>query len=678
MSVGAHRGRRLAPAPTAGRRRGRTRRIVIHACSVVLVAALIPISGVTLPDPLAVIADPAEPAWAAARTMGTGPLADMRNIAAQQPMCSGLTPDKLASMAMTPTFSETGAPTNRAPSPMTLSRWDNQSTLYAFGSPGTADKAFFHPGVGMWQFDSAGGWNLTAAGAINTGVSAMVALPLLRQRFCAASGTDQERRRYAWGPWFGCTSGTACEDTYNSLLVNGVLTIDQEAVDSTGGMELRTCNVQGIGTVTCGYVDPAKAQGYKGFTTFPPGNGVSPLTAPFYVFEAGGREYRYWLKVDTGYAQTIEADKVVTANARTGLTWRYNDNLCDVTAQRGSCGTTPPSTWSPVYAFGGSTRGEVGTGLNADGRLELFVIGPDGQLWHTWQTQPNGGWWTWVPMGGSYPLTARPAVAKNKDGRMEVFVRGNSNELWHAFQTIPNGGWSPHYGMGGTLSDDPTVGANADGRIELFARFTNGQIWHAWQVAPNLAFESWATMSGDWPTKTRLALAVNSDGRMELFGVAYDKQVWHAWQVAPNLWWTGWAPLGGSWPLGCDVAAARNQDGRIEMFAVQSDGRLWHTFQWVPNGWWSNLEVADTNLWSTAPAVIRDRSGRIDLAAIMSNGQLGVKNQIVPNGGWTAVQALGGSGGTQPILVANSDGHLEAFYVATNTAINHAWQLSPP
>ena len=41
---------------------------------------------------------------------------------------------------------------------MTLSRWDTQSSLWAFGNKSTPyQRAFWHPGVGMWQFDSAGG-----------------------------------------------------------------------------------------------------------------------------------------------------------------------------------------------------------------------------------------------------------------------------------------------------------------------------------------------------------------------------------------------------------------------------------------------------------------------------------------------------------------------------------------
>lgn len=620
------------------------------------------------------------PDGAAARTMGSGPLADVRNLAAAQSMCSGLTPDRLAAMAMVPTFPETGAPTNQAPSPMTLSRWDNQSSLYAFGTPGSADKAFFHPGIGMWQFDSAGGWPLTAATAINTATAAMQAIPMMRTRFCSASGTDAARRKYAWGPWLECQSGTLCESLFSSLLVNDMLTVDQDmGVSSTGGMELRTCTIQGIGTVTCGYVDPAKAQGYKAFATFPGGNGVSPLTAPFYVFDAGGREYRYWLRADTGYSQTIEADKPITANARTSLTWRNLDNLCDNTMNRGACGGGGPPAWSSVSFFQGMSVGETGAANNADGRVELFVVGVDGRLFRVWQATPAGEWASWTPMGDvTFPLNARPAVARNADGRLEVFVRGQDGALWHSYQLVPNGGWSPLESMGGSLSADPAVGTNADGRIEVFARFTDSTIWHAWQVAPNWYFSEFNTLYGVWPDGTRLALATNADGRLEVFGVASDSQIWHNWQVVPNGWWGGWVPLGGSWPQGRDVAVARNQDGRLEVFAVAGDGRLWATYQLAPNSGWGSFGVHDSFTYRSPPAVMRDRAGRLVLTILLSDGALATKSQVAPNLWWTSLQSLGGSGGTRPTMVENPDGRLEAFFAGAFAAIYHAWMLTPP
>src|SRR5258705_9149579 len=40
-------------------------------------------------------------------------------------------------------------------------------------------------------------------------------------------------------------------------------------------------------------------------------------------------------------------------------------------------------------------------GVNADGRLELFVLGGDKGAWHKWQSTPNGGWGEWSSLGGT-------------------------------------------------------------------------------------------------------------------------------------------------------------------------------------------------------------------------------------------------------------------------------------
>ena len=112
------------------------------------------------------------PRVAEARGMGSQPLDDIRFWADQKKAC-GLGTDQLAAMMLTVIYPEAGASGEQSPSPMTLSRYDTQSGLYAFGDKNTPwQRAFWHPGVGLWAFDSAGGWNLTAVGAISTWTAA--------------------------------------------------------------------------------------------------------------------------------------------------------------------------------------------------------------------------------------------------------------------------------------------------------------------------------------------------------------------------------------------------------------------------------------------------------------------------------------------------------------------------
>ncbi|MSZ93614.1 MAG: hypothetical protein F2584_05975, partial [Actinobacteria bacterium] len=150
---------------------------------------------------------------------GKGPLdairdaADRTTTSGPYSQC-GLSSIELAVMMMVPTYFEAGGP---VPSPMALSRWDNvnvratNANLFAFGqTTGPYVNAFFSPGIGLWQFDSAGGWDLTAADAIDVVTASNTAAAHIASKWCDASrdpywnANPQRRRAYAWGAWFGC------------------------------------------------------------------------------------------------------------------------------------------------------------------------------------------------------------------------------------------------------------------------------------------------------------------------------------------------------------------------------------------------------------------------------------------------------------------------------------------
>ena len=312
-------------------------------------------------------------------TFGKGPLdairdaADRTTTTGDYSQC-GLSSIELAVMMMAPTYFEAGG---AVPSPMTLSRWDNvnawslNANLFAFGqTTGPYVNAFFSPGVGLWQFDSAGGWDLTAADAIDVVTASNTAAAYMAKNWCAASRDEywnanpQRRRAYAWGAWFGCRSSinsSPCEDRYQQLILEGAINSAQDlGVDTSGGMSSRTCDVVGLGSnLPCWYVNPANAQGSKGWTslTYDPARPdfVTPLPKPFYVVRANGREYRIWLKVDTGYDIGITASHPVTTNARTSMVWERQANLCDKTQYRGECGGAPPIGVLDAVSVGNSS-----------------------------------------------------------------------------------------------------------------------------------------------------------------------------------------------------------------------------------------------------------------------------------------------------------------------------------
>ena len=101
---------------------------------------------------------------------------------------------------------------------------------------------------------------------------------------------------------------------------------------------------------------------------------------------------------------------------------------------------------------------------NADGRLAVFMV-VNTQLWHLVQrTQPASGSWagawydswlmSWYSLVDDRLLVGDPVVAQNADGRLEVFVVASNGQLYHLWQTEPNrsagsiGNWAESFGTG--------------------------------------------------------------------------------------------------------------------------------------------------------------------------------------------------------------------------------------
>src|SRR5690349_9625541 len=89
---------------------------------------------------------------------------------------------------------------------------------------------------------------------------------------------------------------------------------------------------------------------------------------------------------------------------------------------------------------------------NTDGRLEVFLIGNNGVPWHTWQLAPGkNDWASWSSLGQPASVNVgSPVLVSNVDGRLEVFDVGSDGALWHTWQFTPNGPWSEWASLGST------------------------------------------------------------------------------------------------------------------------------------------------------------------------------------------------------------------------------------
>jgi hypothetical protein len=316
--------------------------------------------------------------------------------------------------------------------------------------------------------------------------------------------------------------------------------------------------------------------------------------------------------------------------------------------------TVNGSSWD-AWTLLGAPPGGVSAHLlvsaqNADGRLELFALGQSAEVWHTWQDTPSSGSWSaWESLGQPAGASIiRLAVGKNSDGRLELFGLSSDGELWHVWQIAPNSGWSAWDGLGapiGTTLGALAVGENADGRLEVFAITDGDALWHLWQDPQSGSlWSNWDNLGTpsagflDDPVVTQ-----NSDGRLEVFAVFNNDALWHVWQdPASPTYWSSWDSLGGE-PDGA-AAVARHLDGRLDAFAVArvtvGPQQLHHRSQTAPNGDWGlNPDWELTALTSSTVGLFRASDG-----SIFARTQTDLLRSTDGGGSWTSINLPLGAG----------------------------------
>jgi hypothetical protein len=319
------------------------------------------------------------------RYFGRGAYDGIRAAVAATPRSCALSDDELTALVMAPVFKEVsmGETPEAAPSPMTLSRWDEWSGrwsgsnnlnanygLYAFRDPNTPyRRAYWTPGIGIFQYDVAGvGKPYTAAEMMNVQFIAGDVAGGMANRYCAAGGDSYNQRAAAWQPWSGLNGVAKSEALFQEMVGLGhppFSTIGLvDGIDNAGGMQTHTCLLSGVPT-PCDYVNPAAAQGANWWATTDVeggavASGEAPLTAPFYVVKRDGHEERHWLAADTGYDVSISARRAIGLNARpmdaeagSGLGWYAGSDLCDTDRPELGCplpAAAPAATEQPADA----------------------------------------------------------------------------------------------------------------------------------------------------------------------------------------------------------------------------------------------------------------------------------------------------------------------------------------
>ncbi len=240
---------------------------------------------------------------------------------------------------------------------------------------------------------------------------------------------------------------------------------------------------------------------------------------------------------------------------------------------------------------------------------------------------PNGGNGTWSgeSFTGASCQGDRSAItaARNADGRLELFAVGGDGNIYSKVQVTPNGAFSSSWNVIPAWATDVAATTSSDGRIELFYVGNDGVVWHRFQTCQNCNFSSQQSLGG-----SAISPAITATRNAELFYTALDGSVRHRFQTAPNGAFGSEAYFGGS--LISSVSAERNADGRVEVFAIGGNGHIYSRAQQTPNGAFSpgwNEILSD----SRDIASVSSADGRIELLYIRTNRAVYQRAQTCPN-----------------------------------------------
>lgn len=445
------------------------------------------------------------------RYFGSGPWSAISSIASRATKCSGLNADELRAMMVSPIFKESsgGTTASSAPAPMTLSRYDEWTGvkagntnananygLYAFRDPNTAyPRAYWHPGIGIWQYDTAGvGAPFTAVERMDVSVVGLDVAAGMRDRWCdpdgyidhAAPFTETERRAAAWAPWWYTDNGGCplCEQAYQEMAPNAATRFDNIStvpMSVAGGAVARSCAIAGVGSVTCWYIDPAVAQGANWWADLAPKDGGSsteapaPISAPFYVVKQAGYERRYWLRADTGYGSDITGlrqlgknDRPKDAQSGSGIAWSPGGGLCDLTAARGDCSRpfAPRGVTATAQRVSGTYSPVVGD-FDGNGVDDLLWYAPGAAADSFWINRGSGRFRSVATsLRGTYSSVLAGDLTGNKIDDLILYSSTTGALTIRRLglnQTFTQGSWTVGTGLVPFLID-----IDGDGRDELF------------------------------------------------------------------------------------------------------------------------------------------------------------------------------------------------------------------
>lgn len=344
-----------------------------------------------------------------------------------------------------------------------------------------------------------------------------------------------------------------------------------------------------------------------------------------------------------------------------------------------------PPNLVPYDYLGGTIVGNPAVASWAHDRLDVFVVGGDGALYHKAWTGTQ-----WLPSVTGYDglggiIVGDPAVASWDHDRLDIFVVGTDGGLYHkawdGAEWLPSVDGYDNLGTpspGGAIRGNPVVVSWDHDRLDIFVvGSADGALYHkAWDGSQWLPSATGFDYLGGVVVGNPAAVSWDHD-RLDVFVIGTDGALYHkawdgsAWQPSP----LGYDRLGGAFIS--DPAVVSWGPNRLDIFAIDASHALFHK-TWNGSAWLPSLNDYD-NLGGyciDVPAVTSWDHDRLDIFVIGGDQALYHKawdsdHWIPSQDGW---EGLGGLVTSNPLPVSWDHDRLDVFVVGGDKALYHkAW-----
>jgi hypothetical protein len=327
-------------------------------------------------------------------------------------------------------------------------------------------------------------------------------------------------------------------------------------------------------------------------------------------------------------------------------------------------GTSAPAAGN-LYLYFGPGPWELAGGVLAfgpaastwgSGRLDAFVTGTDGIVYHRYFTSVSAGGWAWEALPGEGSLSEASSIS-TASGSIDVFIHGADNALWR--RNFSSGTWSTWQRIGGKIIGAPSAVSVGSGDMGIFVQGADN---HLWLATYSVATATWTWVDNGGQLGAPPSAISTAPASAKAYVRGTDSALWE-WTTA-----AGWSPSLGGKLLG--QPAAINRSGTSDVFVEGTDIALWH---WTGLSGGSHWEAVGGKL-AAPPAAASWGYPRMDVLVQGTDSALyhAWSTAATINGNWQW-EGLGGKITGTPAAVTWGVNRLDAFVRGKD---NHLWHIA--